>query len=271
MGSDGRTAYERITSHVCKVAQIGFAETVDFKVETDKNDRRKADSEFAEGVFLGYAWRSTEYLVAVGDHIYQCRTVKRRADEIAYNHSLIENLNVRFEDFVLKGARTTAHVHRPKAAGGDSPDILPTRGTGIIPRRMYLKPSDFAVHGFTQGCPDCIFAQTGIGPKRNHSDACRQRMEAEIGKDASDDRAAKVKERQDRYLAQRIREADEEMREDDPRHEEVVEEPKAEHESEEVVTNVVDQMDCVDSPAANREDDEIRYRAILGADMSEVQ
>ena len=64
MGGDGRAAYERITSHACKVAQIGFAEVVDFKLETDKNDRHTSDSEFNAGVFLGYAWRSTEYLVA---------------------------------------------------------------------------------------------------------------------------------------------------------------------------------------------------------------
>ena len=42
---------------------MGFGETVDFKLETDKNNRHKADSEFNEGVFLGYAWMSTEYLV----------------------------------------------------------------------------------------------------------------------------------------------------------------------------------------------------------------
>ena len=31
VGADGRTAYERITARACKVAQVGFAETVDFK------------------------------------------------------------------------------------------------------------------------------------------------------------------------------------------------------------------------------------------------
>ena len=37
VGKDGRTAYERITSNKCKVAQVGFGEIVDFKLETDKN------------------------------------------------------------------------------------------------------------------------------------------------------------------------------------------------------------------------------------------
>ena len=69
MGKDGRTAYERIASHKCKVAQVGFGETVDFKLEIDKNNKHKADSEFHVGVFLGYAWRSTDYLVAAKDVI----------------------------------------------------------------------------------------------------------------------------------------------------------------------------------------------------------
>ena len=71
VGSDGRTAYERITSHTCKVAQIGFAEIVDFKVETDKKNIHKMDSEFGVGVFLGYAWRSTEHLVASNGIIFK--------------------------------------------------------------------------------------------------------------------------------------------------------------------------------------------------------
>ena len=111
VGTDGRTAYERITSHTCKVAQVGFGEVVDFKLETDKGNRHKADTEFNVGIFLGYAWRSTEYLVAVDNTIYKCRTVRRRAEELAYDVGRIDNLTVRFEDFVLKGAKTTQHVH----------------------------------------------------------------------------------------------------------------------------------------------------------------
>ena len=60
-----RTAYEQITSHAYTLAQIGFAEVVDFKLETDKSDINQSDIECNEGMFLGYdAWRSTEYLIA---------------------------------------------------------------------------------------------------------------------------------------------------------------------------------------------------------------
>ena len=77
--SDGRTAYERMTSHTFQVAQIGFAKIVDFKLETDKKNRHKADSESSVGVFLVFAWRSTEYLVASNGtirntHVQNCST-----------------------------------------------------------------------------------------------------------------------------------------------------------------------------------------------------
>ena len=39
VGADGRTAYERITEHKCKHVIIGFAEAVDFILETDKGNR----------------------------------------------------------------------------------------------------------------------------------------------------------------------------------------------------------------------------------------
>ena len=66
---------------LCSVAGDG----VDFIFETDKNNRHKADSRVARGIFLGYAWRSTEYLIGTKEGIYQCRTVKRRSDEVAYD------------------------------------------------------------------------------------------------------------------------------------------------------------------------------------------
>ena len=118
VGKDGRTAYERITSHKCKVAQVGFGEIVDFKLETDKNNRLKADGEFHVGAFLGYAWRSTESLVAAGDVVFQCRTVRRRADSEAFDVKLTDAVAVRYEDLILKGAKTTVQVRMPKQDRG---------------------------------------------------------------------------------------------------------------------------------------------------------
>ena len=64
---------------------VGFAESVDFILETDNGDRHKAVSRVHQGTFLAYVWRSTECLVGTRDAIFKCRTVKRRAEEQAYD------------------------------------------------------------------------------------------------------------------------------------------------------------------------------------------
>ena len=131
-----------------------------------------------------------------------------------------------------------------------------------------MKPADFVRHGFTQGCPGCVYAQTSIGSKRIHSEICRQRLEAEIMKDRSDTRTAKTQERIGHYLAKKVaeNERDEDQRQD------LVQEPIKEEdkvELNEAVPDVVDNMECIDSVAI-REDQEILYRAILGHDFTEV-
>ena len=82
-----------------------------------------------------------------------------------------------------------------------------------------MKPADFRTFGFTQGCPGCTFAQTNIGPKRNHSEACRKRMEEEIVKDEADTRISKAQDRQEHFMAKKVEEGkDKDKRDEDPRH-----------------------------------------------------
>ena len=90
------------------------------------------------------------------DEIFKCRTVKRRAEEAAYESSMLEGLVARYEDYMLKGAKTTLPTHFPKQiARSPLPASHPTRGVEIVPWRAYLKPDDFNKHAFTQGCPGC--------------------------------------------------------------------------------------------------------------------
>ena len=139
VGKDGRTPYERITAHKSKHFIIGFGEVVDFIIETDKNNRDKADSRVARGIFLGYAWRSTEYLIGTKEGIYQCRTVKRRSDEVAYDAEFTNYIQTRYDDFVLKGAKTHVMIAFPSPAGGDEMANAPLRGREFVPRRVYMR------------------------------------------------------------------------------------------------------------------------------------
>ena len=209
-------------------------------------------------------------MVASGDRIYKCRTVRRRADEVAYNSEIIDCVVARFEDYVLKGAKTLLRVSFPRTAS--APTAQPTRGTGIVPRRLYLKPADFKKYGFTQGCPGCTHAQTNIGPKRNHSEACRNRMESEIANNDEDERTGKVRERHDHFLAKSIEESD------DTRHG-GVEEPETttaqpldieeDINEDEIAELFMDDVDDLDSLNAKAEDAKIVYHTILGHDLTE--
>jgi hypothetical protein len=40
---------------------------------------------WAQGVFLGYEWRTTDYIIGTVDGIFKCRTVRPRAEQIAYD------------------------------------------------------------------------------------------------------------------------------------------------------------------------------------------
>ena len=82
-------------------------------------------------------------LLLIKGAIYKCRAVRRRTDDIAFSLALIEGLGVRFEEYTLKGAKTSMHISFPETPGGDGPTQIPTRGPGIDPRRVYLMPSDF--------------------------------------------------------------------------------------------------------------------------------
>ena len=70
VGTDGRTAYERITMHKFKGFVVGFGEVVDYILEIYKNHRHKADTRVGTGIFLGYAWRSTEYLIGTAEEYF---------------------------------------------------------------------------------------------------------------------------------------------------------------------------------------------------------
>ena len=67
-------------------------------LQVDKSHRHKADSEFMTGVFLGYVWRSTEYIVGNKDGIYKCRTIRRKNVENAYDAKCVEFLNSSYNE-----------------------------------------------------------------------------------------------------------------------------------------------------------------------------
>ena len=137
-GTGGRTAYERITSHKCKHFVLCFVcEMVDFIPETDDYHIHKADSRVHAGTLFGYSLGSTEYIVAIKTDIYKCRTVKRRAEKVAYDAEFVNHIGVQCDDYIMKGAKTTVAVRMPQQSGSE---VIPVRGCEFVPRRFDSRP-----------------------------------------------------------------------------------------------------------------------------------
>ena len=95
----GRTAYEMITSHKCKMAVVGFGEKVWFQHAV----RNKDDYKKELGVFLGVMDRSTTYLVGTRDGIYGSSHIMALPDNEAYDPEIAAEVGVRFHEFLQSG------------------------------------------------------------------------------------------------------------------------------------------------------------------------
>ena len=115
----------------------------------------------------------------------------------------------------MKGAKTKLHISAPV---GIAQAEIPTRGREFVPRRLYIRPTDYERHGFTQGCRGCTWQQNRVGPRPGHSENCRARLETEIAKVEGDDRTQRVQERQDHFVAAVVADSDK-TRLQDPRQE----------------------------------------------------
>ena len=77
---------------------------MDFILETGKKSMHKGDSRVMKGIFLGYEWRTTEYLVGTGEGIFKRRTVLRRADFVGCDPDCVDFLKIAYDECVPKGA-----------------------------------------------------------------------------------------------------------------------------------------------------------------------
>ena len=106
VGPKGVTAYEAITGHKTKHQILPFGERVVFKTQPKNEQRNNMDSEWMVGVFVGMVNRSQEFLIMAKDAVYKVRTVRKIANEYAYDRECLDWATWKFEDYVKKGAKT---------------------------------------------------------------------------------------------------------------------------------------------------------------------
>ena len=72
----GKSPFELLTGHKCPRPLISFGTPVIWKRALKHPDRAKGESDWGQGLFLGVKWRTSEAIIAVGDSIVLCRTVR---------------------------------------------------------------------------------------------------------------------------------------------------------------------------------------------------
>lgn len=207
---NGKTNYEMNTQHKCKHKIIGFGEKVYFQFKMPDTERNACSNEKSgTGYFVGIVNRNTQYLISTSDGIIACSTVRRLPDEEAYDKTCLEDVKVKYSDYIHGGARTkpttVKFASAPSAAQPDQQPIV----TNYASRALKLTAKDFVKHDFTAGCAGCEYLVTGLGGRKGHSSECRQRMEDLLaGDDAGSKRVKEASERRDLWLAEQLHNQD---------------------------------------------------------------
>ena len=186
VGSDGKTAYERLKGKKASLPGLQFGERILWKSNVPSYKRKdKMDSDWNEGVFLGQRTVSGEYLVGSTLGVFRPRTVRK----VPLEQRWVDNLSL---------VSCLPWKHNSRHEAGDevllaeeppTPSLVPE--STPLPPRTIEEPSmrdirQFYVHqpdvdpagggiGFTDGCKGCraiVFGTTRTG----HDNHCRHRV-----------------------------------------------------------------------------------------------
>ena len=162
---NGRTSYEMYTQHKCKHMIVGFGERVNFQYKVQHSERDAlSNSKSGVGYFLGIVARNTAYLISTLEGMVAVSTIGRLSDDEAYDKACIQEVTVKYGDYIHGGARTTPVATRAIPASMPVADPEPLRTT-YVPRAVCPKPRDFEEHGYTPGCRGCELLVTGLRKK----------------------------------------------------------------------------------------------------------
>ena len=214
-GPDGQTAHERVRGRPFTKRLIGFAEKVMTQLPTkgpEREERADLAARWVDAIVLGYGNTSFTYWVFDGESVAQRRSIQRKPTEEQVDAEMVEKLNITRQALHQpKEIRVVPFAERQEEA---APEAEATRRRAA--RKLELRQHDFdpamGGHGWTEGCPTCSRARRhgwrnkGSG---GHSVRCRARIEAKLAETATGQaRLASTQERTDRYLAERVEEAD---------------------------------------------------------------
>lgn len=187
VGSDGRTAYERLKGRGDRRRLVEFGECVVYKpLKSAFHQPRPLEARFEDVIFLGLSDVSGEVLVGLGAHILRGPEVRRIPENIRWERDkvLAIRATVVQPNPGQHDMRIRTHLREPLPP---RPPLVaqPSEGNHDA-RQIYMTKADFdeGKHGagYTDGCSRCSKMRLGLPVAGAHSAECRTHMQNTLPK-----------------------------------------------------------------------------------------
>ena len=211
VGKDGRVPYQRLRGRKMQPELVEFGESI-FCQPLKHLDLGKAEPRWMAGIFIGMKMNSSEKLVATEGGIIKVRSIRRRMESERWNVDEHQWINKYPWRPYADSEEDEVHIRPPQPVtpeGVTEEPKLRQRDGDPIPRPFKITRKDLVNYGYTPGCPGCQAAANDLR-QRTHTMTCRQRLEkAMMGDEFGANRIKDARARQDAYLEQQVRAADE--------------------------------------------------------------
>jgi hypothetical protein len=202
--------YQRAKGKEWAIALPAFGESIDYK----KNTRRKLESRWERGVYVGVHPNATERIVGASKGVYVVQSVRRVPESERYNWEAMASVRGLPWKPVPDGPddQDAFELPAPVELHPDSPEApaVPVEAADQerAVRRYYITAKDLEKYGRSDGCAACDASKANI-PRGGiaHAPGCRERIEASVKVDPR--RSTRYSAAQDKitgFIAKRVAE-----------------------------------------------------------------
>ena len=250
VGNTGRTAIQIIRGSTSSRGIAQFGEKILYMpLKLSTNQRGNMEDNYLDGIFLGMRLRSDEIIVGTTKGVIKARSIRRLVEEEQWDKEFarailgspkqpVPGVNSDHLPSVINERHRQVEDHCDGEA--QQPDESADIGDIPVPieqrtlnqprpeqyRKMYVTSAMINKHGPTSGCPGC--ARMGTRKMAAHNDECRMRMKEELAKSevgreqlqreqdreqAQLEKAVQAEVRRNPWLANELREHEEELEE----------------------------------------------------------
>jgi len=208
----GKTPYEIWKGKIWDKETLEFGELVHYKFPK-RSSRGKLDDRWAEGIFLGYKWRTGEAMIGLSSGVVKAGSIRRTGENRRWDAARLSLLCgspwklMPDGDKDTKGESSKSKV-RFMTQEEKEKEMEVREEDEIKPGRVRLTKEDYFDHGFTNGCRGC---KAIINKERAqaHSESCRTRMETALDSSSSGkERKRKADERSNEWMAKKLKKGD---------------------------------------------------------------